>query len=141
MSAPTSGVLYEMVAGRLPFAGETTTDVLGLILHKEPPPLTHVGMSYLDLTSSGADPAELRAKARAAAQKGLELDDSLAEAHSSMAGIKQFEWDWSGAENEYKRAIELNPNLAGGARQLCKLSIKYGADGGGAGREQTRAGA
>lgn len=36
-------VLYEMVAGRLPFAGETTTDVLGLILHKEPPPLTHSG--------------------------------------------------------------------------------------------------
>jgi serine/threonine-protein kinase len=36
-------VLYEMVAGRLPFAGETMTDVLGLILHKEPPPLTHGG--------------------------------------------------------------------------------------------------
>ncbi|MBA3767118.1 MAG: protein kinase, partial [Acidobacteria bacterium] len=35
-------VLYEMVAGRLPFAGETTADVLGLILHKEPP-LTHLG--------------------------------------------------------------------------------------------------
>ncbi|MEN3333424.1 MAG: eukaryotic-like serine/threonine-protein kinase [Blastocatellia bacterium] len=36
-------VLYEMVAGRLPFEGETKTDVLGLILHKEPPPLMHLG--------------------------------------------------------------------------------------------------
>jgi serine/threonine-protein kinase len=36
-------VLYEMIAGRLPFEGETKTDVLGLILHKEPPPLTHLG--------------------------------------------------------------------------------------------------
>jgi serine/threonine protein kinase len=36
-------VLYEMIAGRLPFEGETIPDVLGLILHKEPPPLTHAG--------------------------------------------------------------------------------------------------
>ena len=67
---------------------------------------------YLNLTASGADPKELLAKARAAAQKALELDDSLAEAHNGLARIKMFEWDWSGAESEYKRAIELNPNLA-----------------------------
>ncbi|MDQ3687995.1 MAG: tetratricopeptide repeat protein, partial [Acidobacteriota bacterium] len=36
-------VLYEMVTGRLPFAGETMNDVIGLILHKDPPPLTHGG--------------------------------------------------------------------------------------------------
>jgi serine/threonine-protein kinase len=69
--------------------------------------------AYTNLTESGADPADLLAKGRAAAQKALELDDSLAGAHSSLAIIKLYEWDWAGAENEHKRAIELIPNLAG----------------------------
>ncbi len=52
-------------------------------------------------------------KARAAAAKALELDESLAEAHTSMALVKEFsEWDWPGIEREFKRAIELNPNYA-----------------------------
>ena len=69
--------------------------------------------AYINLLGSGADPAELMAKARAAANKAVELDDSLAEAHSALAGIKQREWDWSGAESGFKRALELNPSLAG----------------------------
>ena len=49
--------------------------------------------------------------ARAAAQRALEIDDSLAEAHTSLAYVKAlYEWDWSAAEAEFKRAIELNPN-------------------------------
>jgi tetratricopeptide (TPR) repeat protein len=45
------------------------------------------------------------------ARKAIELDDSLAEAHTSLAGIlTNLDWDWAGAEREYKRAIELNPN-------------------------------
>jgi serine/threonine protein kinase/Tfp pilus assembly protein PilF len=49
-------------------------------------------------------------KARTAALKALELDDSLAEAHSALATVKEdFDWDWAGAEQQYKRAIELNP--------------------------------
>jgi len=56
-------------------------------------------------------PVEATAKARAAAMKALELDDSLAEAHTSLASIKLFyDWDWTGAENELKRAMELNPD-------------------------------
>jgi TolB-like protein/DNA-binding winged helix-turn-helix (wHTH) protein/Tfp pilus assembly protein PilF len=51
--------------------------------------------------------------ARAAAQKALQLDDSLAEAHTSLALIAQnYDWDWKTAEKEYRRAIELNPNYA-----------------------------
>jgi eukaryotic-like serine/threonine-protein kinase len=69
--------------------------------------------TYISLTESGADPKELLVKGRGAAQKAVELDDSLAEAHSALAGIRRDEWDWLGAESEYKRAIELNPNLAG----------------------------
>ena len=43
----------------------------------------------------------------------LQYDDSLAEAHTSLASIKATtKWDWQGAENEYRRAIELNPNYA-----------------------------
>jgi serine/threonine protein kinase/tetratricopeptide (TPR) repeat protein len=50
-------------------------------------------------------------KARAAAAKALEIDDALAEAHTSLARVKQdYEWDWRGAEQEYKRAIALNSN-------------------------------
>jgi serine/threonine protein kinase/tetratricopeptide (TPR) repeat protein len=58
-------------------------------------------------------PMEATAKARAAAMKALELDESLAEAHTSLASIKLFyDWDWSGAEIELKRAMELNPGYS-----------------------------
>ena len=51
--------------------------------------------------------------ARVAAQKALDLDDSLAEAHTSLAAVKIYQdWDWAGAEREFKRAVELNPNYA-----------------------------
>ncbi len=58
------------------------------------------------------DPKEAMPKAKAAAVKAVELDDSLAAAHLAMAVINAADWDWSGAEREYKRAIELHPNLA-----------------------------
>jgi len=49
-------------------------------------------------------------KARTAALKALELDESLAEAHSALGTIKEdYDWDWTGAEEQYNRAIELNP--------------------------------
>lgn len=50
-------------------------------------------------------------KARAAAEKAIALDDSLAEAHVSLAMVRgAYDWDWNGSEQEFKRAIELNPN-------------------------------
>jgi Tfp pilus assembly protein PilF len=51
-------------------------------------------------------------KAKAAAVKALELDDTLAEAHVALAYAEFFDWDWQSAEGEFKRAIELNPNSA-----------------------------
>jgi TolB-like protein/Flp pilus assembly protein TadD len=49
-------------------------------------------------------------KARAAAVRALALDDSLAEPQATLAVIKRdFEWDWTGADQEFQRAIELNP--------------------------------
>jgi TolB-like protein/Tfp pilus assembly protein PilF len=56
-------------------------------------------------------PREAMPKAKAMAQKALEIDDSLAEAYSSLALVlHRYEWDWPGAEQNYKRAIEMNPN-------------------------------
>jgi tetratricopeptide (TPR) repeat protein len=58
-------------------------------------------------------PEESYPKARAAALKALEIDDSLAEAHASLALILwNYDWDWSGAAREHQRAIELNPGYA-----------------------------
>jgi len=58
-------------------------------------------------------PTDFFPKARAATERALQIDDTLPEAHTLLAGIKlQYEWDWPGAEHEYKQVIELNPNYA-----------------------------
>jgi len=58
-------------------------------------------------------PEEAYPRAKEAALKALELDGTLAEAHTSLARIKaEYDWDWSGAESEFQRAIELNPSYA-----------------------------
>ena len=65
--------------------------------------------AYAQLADFNVLPArEVFPKLREAAARALELDDRLAEAHTSLAWLKFHEWDWSGAENEFKRAIELN---------------------------------
>jgi TolB-like protein/DNA-binding winged helix-turn-helix (wHTH) protein/lipoprotein NlpI len=52
-------------------------------------------------------------QARAAVEKALQLDPNLAEAHTSLAVLReQYEWDWHGAEEEFKRAIDLDPSYA-----------------------------
>jgi tetratricopeptide (TPR) repeat protein len=58
-------------------------------------------------------PLESFPKAKAAAHKALEIDDTLAEAHASLAFTHyQFDWDWPAAEQEFKRAFELGPKYA-----------------------------
>jgi len=53
-------------------------------------------------------------RAKAAALKALELDDLLADAHNALGNLKLlYEWNWSGAGGEFKRAVELNPGDAG----------------------------
>ena len=80
--------------------------------------LAYAGLadSYLILgTWEFLPPRDAYPKAKEAAEKALELDDSLAEAHTSLAWIHQvYDWDWTAAEREFKRAIELNPNYATG---------------------------
>jgi len=70
---------------------------------------------YSLLASNGGfvPPKQSFPRAKNAALKAVELDDTLAEAHTSLAYIKTFfDWDWAGAEREYRRAIDLNPSYA-----------------------------
>jgi TolB-like protein/protein involved in temperature-dependent protein secretion len=80
--------------------------------------LAYAGLadSYFVRAISGALPTrEAMPRAKVAALKALEIDDSLAEAHTSLAQITaNYEWNWSKAEAEYKRAIELNPSYSTG---------------------------
>jgi DNA-binding winged helix-turn-helix (wHTH) protein/Flp pilus assembly protein TadD len=58
-------------------------------------------------------PEEAFPRAKAAAIRALQLDDSLGEAHATLGVVKRdFEWNWPGAEDEFKRAIELNAGHA-----------------------------
>jgi eukaryotic-like serine/threonine-protein kinase len=76
--------------------------------------LVSVAYSWLGLFNF-VPPEDAFPKAKGAAQKALEIDDSLAEAHIALGIVRLYhEWDWSGAEYACKRAIELNPNYAWG---------------------------
>src|SRR5437879_4432682 len=70
--------------------------------------------SYSLLANNGLVPAkDAYPRAKEAAQKAMEIDDRLAEAHVSLGYVRtQFEWDWPGAERELRRSIELNPAFA-----------------------------
>ncbi|HKY28324.1 MAG TPA: protein kinase [Pyrinomonadaceae bacterium] len=58
-------------------------------------------------------PGDAMPKAKAAAMKALDIDDSLAEAHTSLAFVRlYYDWDWAAADRGFQRAIELNPNYA-----------------------------
>lgn len=62
---------------------------------------------------SSYSPEEVYPKAKNAALKALRIDNNLAEAYTSLSGLKLwYDWDWPGAEKEIKQAIQLNPNLA-----------------------------
>ena len=80
--------------------------------------LAYAGLAdaYQAFAFLGALPAaEAHARAREFALAALRIDDNLAEAHASLAGVKKLsDWDWRGAEDSYLRALELNPNYARG---------------------------
>jgi len=77
--------------------------------------LAYAEMSF-DYSLLGGDsivnPKDVTPAAEAAAQRSLELDENLAEAHLALAIIKRNAWEWASAERECLRSIELNPNLA-----------------------------
>jgi TolB-like protein/Flp pilus assembly protein TadD len=77
---------------------------------------SYVGLAgayaFLGTVFVGAPPEETRSKVISAAQKALELDPGLADAHVELANIYMRQWKWAEAEAEYRRALDLNPNNA-----------------------------
>jgi DNA-binding winged helix-turn-helix (wHTH) protein/TolB-like protein/tetratricopeptide (TPR) repeat protein len=74
-------------------------------------------------------PAESYPKAEQAVMRALALDDGLAEAHASLLNIKtDYDWDWIGAEREFRRAIDLNPNYAPAYQWHAYLRLATGDD-------------
>ncbi len=64
-------------------------------------------------TTSGSSAEEFYATSKALAQKALSLDPETPEAYAALATVKRiYDWDWAGAESDFRRAIELNPNYA-----------------------------
>jgi serine/threonine-protein kinase len=78
--------------------------------------LSYAGLAdtYSLLGDAGYVPSsEAWPRAKAAAIQALQIDDALAEAHTSAGLVKEhYDWDWTGADKEFKRAIDLNPNSA-----------------------------
>jgi len=72
-----------------------------------------LGIAIIAHGSGSVTPRVDFPRARTAALKALELDESLPQAHAALAAVKlYFDYDWPGAEREFRRALELNPNLA-----------------------------
>jgi serine/threonine protein kinase/Tfp pilus assembly protein PilF len=78
--------------------------------------LAYTGLadSYIILPSySSFPPEEAFPKAKEATLRALDIDNTLGEAYASLALIKlDYDWDWAGAEKQFKQAIELNPGYA-----------------------------
>lgn len=82
---------------------------------------SHYALAYTGIADSYSvlalleflPPKKAFPNARGAAEKAVEIDTGLAEAHTSLGVVRfQYDWDWDRAEREFKRAIELNPSYA-----------------------------
>jgi TolB-like protein len=74
--------------------------------------LAHAGLGDTYIVSDLPGPDTAMMRARVAARNALEIDENLAEAHTTLAFADMFEWNWTAAERGFKRAIELNPSYA-----------------------------
>lgn len=84
----------------------------------------YAGMAEALALQSGHPPPDVLPRARSAALKSIELDDSLAEGHEALAWIHLFyDWDWKSGERECRRGLDLNPNHAR-AHSVCATSFE-----------------
>ncbi len=110
---------------------EKAADLFEQAIEKDPAyalAYADLGYAYATIGDWGnLPPKEAFPKAKECATKALELDDSLGEAYSSLAQVKYiFEWDWQSAEQDFKRAIELNPNYAPAHQEYAEYLTKRG---------------
>ena len=89
-------------------------------IEKDPtyaPAYSGLSDAYRHFVILGLPPRECMPKAEAAARKALALDDTLAEAHTSLAAVLyRHNWDWPGAEREFQLSLEMDPSYAEGHR-------------------------
>ncbi|HEX6728958.1 MAG TPA: FlgO family outer membrane protein, partial [Pyrinomonadaceae bacterium] len=70
-----------------------------------------LGFAYWSIRKNRS-PEDHLLKANEAVMKALQIDDQLAEAYTTLGHIRSSYWDWTGAENAFRRGVELNPNSA-----------------------------
>jgi serine/threonine-protein kinase len=78
-------------------------------------PLAYAGLAigWITLAHGPAPPVDALPRARAAAERAMRLDSTLAETLAALAFIKgYYDWEWEAAEQDFRRALELNPSLA-----------------------------
>ena len=120
-SHPVNPKAYEAYLRGLAYSKQPCDECEGISLEyfnraiqidpKWAPAYAQLARSYHYMASGGKP--EFFPKSKAAALKALELDEGLSEPHMSMGFIlHNYDWDWSGSEREYKRALELNPNYS-----------------------------
>ena len=101
---------------RTPDGLAKSKDFFAQAIEKDPNyALAHVGLAeyYATIPEYTHTPASVaNPRAKAAAQRALAIDESLAEAHALLGGNDDQEWDWGAGEREFQRALELNPNDA-----------------------------
>lgn len=77
--------------------------------------LAYVGLAeaYYHQSTTYKAPLAVMPQAKAAAMRAVELDPASADAHAALGKVKlSFDWDWPGADREFRRALQLNPSLA-----------------------------
>jgi TolB-like protein/lipoprotein NlpI len=110
---------------------DTALEYFDLALRKDPTcALAHVGIALVWFSRGDCGliaPREAFPRSRDAALKAVALDDTLAEAHDVLGLVRCcYEWDWQGAEAEYRRAIDLNPSYADARLMWADLLIATG---------------
>src|SRR5207245_4428034 len=112
---------YDYLVGRGHLSGRTEPEIDAAIRNFEralaldstfAPAHSGLADAYLLMAEWGYRPSqEMVPMAESEARKAIDLDESLAEAHTSLASVLQdLEWDWPGAERHFLRAISLNPS-------------------------------
>ena len=120
---PVNPEAYELyLQGRVAYSRFTPESLVGaaeyfnLAIAKDPEyALAYAGLadSYIQLAGRARPPREVMPKARAATERALALDPNLAEAYSSLGQVNLFyEFDWEGADTEFRRALAKNPGSA-----------------------------
>ena len=109
---------------------QKAVDYFNRAIEKDPSfALAYAGLAstYTNLPDYSALPVmTFIPKAETAARKALELDATLAEPHAVLGMIKEFEWDWKGAEKELERAMELDPNYPTAYHWYCNSLEQQG---------------